>query len=290
MIKNIYIVFDKTLYRQKIEEAFNKLKMDKNIDEDKNITYTNIAEELNLPVSTVRQWFDDRKSIPNSDNLKKIIDFFHIKNLKQYGIKDEQINVFPSLIGLKALLKANNIKQVDFAKHLDIDKTEFNKMINGKKNTSIDYLEKFSDFFDVSIDYIIKGVSPDKNIVSETRLSNGFFDTCRILKNDSFPKGLFPTPNGKYINGTSPIEILNDLVTNNSNILFTFSSCFEKYFKFNNEYKNSDNLDKNFFNKRLRKINDENKETLRKSINEFYDKYISNIENNAKNQKNDDNE
>ncbi|MCM1306382.1 MAG: helix-turn-helix domain-containing protein [Bacteroides sp.] len=56
---------------------------------------------------------------------------------------------------LKELLKIYNITQYGLAKQIGISPSAICNWLNGKKEPSIESLWKLSDFFDVSIDYLV---------------------------------------------------------------------------------------------------------------------------------------
>lgn len=53
------------------------------------------------------------------------------------------------------LLKAYNLTQYSLAKHIGISPSAVCNWLNGKKEPSIESLWKLSEFFDVSIDYLV---------------------------------------------------------------------------------------------------------------------------------------
>ena len=59
--------------------------------------------------------------------------------------------------GLKAIRKANNLNQLKVAMDLNISREALSHYENGKREPSIDMLRKLSDYFNVSIDYLING-------------------------------------------------------------------------------------------------------------------------------------
>ncbi len=61
------------------------------------------------------------------------------------------------LIGLKALRKARKINQQKVAMDLNISREVISYYENGKRNPDINMLITLSEYFDVSIDFLIKG-------------------------------------------------------------------------------------------------------------------------------------
>lgn len=56
---------------------------------------------------------------------------------------------------IKYLMEAEEISQYALAKKLGISQSTICNWLNGKKEPSIESLWKLSDFFDVSIDYLV---------------------------------------------------------------------------------------------------------------------------------------
>lgn len=61
------------------------------------------------------------------------------------------------LIGLKLLRKQRNINQQKIAMDLNISREVISYYENGKRNPDIQMLKLLSDYFNVSIDFLING-------------------------------------------------------------------------------------------------------------------------------------
>lgn len=61
------------------------------------------------------------------------------------------------MIGLRAIRKAKGYSQLKVAMDLSISREALSYYENGLRSPDIAMLLKFSDYFDVSIDYLIKG-------------------------------------------------------------------------------------------------------------------------------------
>lgn len=59
------------------------------------------------------------------------------------------------LLGLKKLRKQRNLNQLKVAMDLNISRESLSYYENGKRNPDIQLLKNMSDYFNVSIDYII---------------------------------------------------------------------------------------------------------------------------------------
>ncbi|HEL9639368.1 TPA: helix-turn-helix transcriptional regulator [Streptococcus suis] len=56
---------------------------------------------------------------------------------------------------LKALRKEAGLTQKDIAQHFKFSQPAYQQWESGKKNPGKETLEKFADFFDVSVDYLL---------------------------------------------------------------------------------------------------------------------------------------
>lgn len=61
------------------------------------------------------------------------------------------------MIGLKAIRKKKGYSQLKVAMDLAISREALSYYENGKRSPDIEMLKRFSDYFDVSIDYLING-------------------------------------------------------------------------------------------------------------------------------------
>ena len=61
------------------------------------------------------------------------------------------------MIGLKNIRKKRNLNQQKVAMDLNISREALSYYENGKREPSIDMLNKLSKYFNVSIDYLING-------------------------------------------------------------------------------------------------------------------------------------
>lgn len=59
--------------------------------------------------------------------------------------------------GLKEIRKANNLNQLKVAMDLNISREALSHYENGKREPSLEMLNKMSKYFNVSIDYLING-------------------------------------------------------------------------------------------------------------------------------------
>ena len=61
------------------------------------------------------------------------------------------------MLGLKAIRKQKKLSQLKVAMDLSISREALSHYENGKRSPDVDMLVKFSDYFNVSIDYLIRG-------------------------------------------------------------------------------------------------------------------------------------
>lgn len=61
------------------------------------------------------------------------------------------------MVGLKAIRKAKRLNQQKVALDLNISREALSYYENGKREPSLELLVKMSDYFNVSIDYLITG-------------------------------------------------------------------------------------------------------------------------------------
>lgn len=66
------------------------------------------------------------------------------------------------MIGLKELRKQKKLSQLKVAMDLSISREALSYYENGKRSPDIDMLVKLSEYFNVSIDYLIFGASSKK--------------------------------------------------------------------------------------------------------------------------------
>lgn len=65
--------------------------------------------------------------------------------------------------GLRIIRKEKNLNQLKVAMDLNISREALSHYENGKREPSLDMLKKLSDYFNVSIDYLITGEEFTKN-------------------------------------------------------------------------------------------------------------------------------
>ncbi len=61
------------------------------------------------------------------------------------------------LIGLKLIRKQKNLNQLKVALDLNISREALSHYENGKRNPDVQMLRRLSEYFDVSIDFLING-------------------------------------------------------------------------------------------------------------------------------------
>ena len=66
------------------------------------------------------------------------------------------------MIGLRQIRKAKKLNQLKVAMDLNISREALSHYENGKREPSLNMLNKMSDYFNVSIDYLINGKEFEK--------------------------------------------------------------------------------------------------------------------------------
>lgn len=61
------------------------------------------------------------------------------------------------LVGLKIIRKQKNLNQLKVALDLNISREALSHYENGKRSPDIDMLRRLSEYFDVSIDFLVNG-------------------------------------------------------------------------------------------------------------------------------------
>lgn len=67
------------------------------------------------------------------------------------------------MIGLKLIRKERKLNQLKVAMDLNISREALSHYENGKREPSLEMLQKMSEYFGVSIDYLITGSEYSKN-------------------------------------------------------------------------------------------------------------------------------
>ncbi len=67
------------------------------------------------------------------------------------------------LIGLREIRRRKKLNQLKVALDLNISRESLSYYENGKRSPDVEMLVKFSQYFDVSIDYLITGKEFKKN-------------------------------------------------------------------------------------------------------------------------------
>ncbi|MBQ8146726.1 MAG: helix-turn-helix transcriptional regulator [Clostridia bacterium] len=70
------------------------------------------------------------------------------------------------LVGLREIRKKKGYSQVKVSLELNVSREAISNYENGKRSPDVDMLVKFSDYFNVSIDYLIRGVEFKKKIIT----------------------------------------------------------------------------------------------------------------------------
>ena len=85
------------------------------------------------------------------------------------------------MIGLKIVRKERNLNQLKVAMDLNISREALSHYENGKREPSLDMLNKMSKYFNVSIDYLINGKEFEKRWKSRAPKSAPLFSIPNIF-------------------------------------------------------------------------------------------------------------
>ena len=66
------------------------------------------------------------------------------------------------LVGLRLIRKQKNLNQLKVAMDLNISREALSHYENGKRSPDVDMLRTLSNYFDVSIDFLVNGKEFDK--------------------------------------------------------------------------------------------------------------------------------
>ena len=80
---------------------------------------------------------------------------------------------------LVALMDERNLKPAQITRELGISGSSFTDWKKGKGSPSLDVVVKFADYFNVSLDYIVRGVDfKDPNVDNSLEISNAREQKC----------------------------------------------------------------------------------------------------------------
>lgn len=117
-----------------------------------NLTQKDLAEKLGIAQNTVSQWENGTRSI-NTETAKVIADLFNVSidTLCNNG-SDFDGNV---MVRLKELRKEKGLSQKELADIFSVSQGTIANWENGRRIMDIETAKSISDFFGVTIDYLL---------------------------------------------------------------------------------------------------------------------------------------
>ncbi len=269
----IYKINDKDIFKSKMDELYQ-------------LYGTNIlAQKIGVVPSAINHWLNRKlesssERTPNSENIAKILKEFNLK-LEDIGAKCREVETTPFDSIIDKLLKENDLKQKDLADAIDVSNSSISRYRTGERIPRIDVLTKIADYFNVSIDYLLTGVSAETDIAINIGFNNDEYKKLEELKVLSDKQ--------KYIGSLFKIEskIPTELdifkyILLSKEFLKDFRNNISEYLNLENErnrYNNSPGSDKEKVREKF--DNDEGKIRTDLSIKflKLYDNYIKEIPN-----------
>ena len=131
----------------------------KDIREDTNTSQDSLAKLIGLNRSAISRYETEESDIPPK-YLVIICDYFKISvDYLLYFTDDKKPHSFVNNNSfnnrLKELRKSKNITQIELSKKLNIIQSGYSKYEIGKNDIPTNILKKLSDYYNVSIDYIL---------------------------------------------------------------------------------------------------------------------------------------
>lgn len=146
----IYKIKDKDIFKSKMDELYQ-------------LYGTNsVAQKIGIVPSAINHWLNGKRTA-SSENIAKILKEFNLK-LEDIGAKCIEVERTPLDYTIDKLLKENGLQQKTLADAIDVSESSISKYRTGERKPKVDVLTKIADYFDVSIDYLLTGVSAETDI------------------------------------------------------------------------------------------------------------------------------
>lgn len=261
----IYKIKDKDIFKSKMDELYQ-------------LYGTNsVAQKIGIVPSAINHWLNGKRTA-SSENIAKILKEFNLK-LEDIGAKCIEVERTPLDYTIDKLLKENGLQQKTLADAIDVSESSISKYRTGERKPKVDVLTKIADYFDVSIDYLLTGVSAETDIAINIGFNNDEYKKLEELKVLSDKQ--------KYIGSLFKVEseIPTELdifkyILLNKDFLKDFRNNVSEYLKLENERNRYNNLPGSDRKKVKGKFdNDEGKIRTDLSIEflKFYDSYLKTI-------------
>lgn len=127
----------------------------KYLREQKGVTQEDMAGLLgNIGQRAVSKW-ERGTSEPSLDTIIQLAEYFSV-TLDDLVLKEMKPPIPPYALNLKFLRKKHEIKQRDMAKFLGVSEANYCKYENGNVDIGIEKLLKLANFFDATLDELVK--------------------------------------------------------------------------------------------------------------------------------------
>lgn len=123
--------------------------------EEKGLTQRDMAQELGISASLIGMWEQERRKI-DVEMVVRLARYFSV-TLDDLILNDLKPPIPHYVSNIKFLRKKHNMTQEDMAKLLGFKgKQGYNAIENGKVKPNIENLEKVADYFNVTLDELVK--------------------------------------------------------------------------------------------------------------------------------------
>lgn len=261
----IYKISNKDIFKSKMDELYQ-------------LYGTNsLAQKIGVLPGAINHWLNGKRTA-SSENIAKILKEFNLK-LEDIGAKCIEVERTPFDYTIDKLLKENDLQQKDLADAIDVSAGSISKYRSGERIPKVDALTKIADYFDVSIDYLLTGVSAETDIAINIGFNNDEYKKLEELKVLSDKQ--------KYIGSLFKVEseIPTELdifkyILLNKDFLKDFRNNVSEYLKLENERNRYNNLPGSD-RKKVKEKFDNDEEKIRTDLSveflKFYDSYLKTI-------------
>ena len=261
----IYKISNKDIFKSKMDELYQ-------------LYGTNsLAQKIGVLPGAINHWLNGKRTA-SSENIAKILKEFNLK-LEDIGAKCIEVERTPFDYTIDKLLKENDLQQKDLADAIDVSAGSISKYRSGERIPKVDVLTKIADYFDVSIDYLLTGVSAETDIAINIGFNNDEYKKLEELKVLSDKQ--------KYIGSLFKVEseIPTELdifkyILLNKDFLKDFRNNVSEYLKLENERNRYNNLPGSD-RKKVKEKFDNDEEKIRTDLSveflKFYDSYLKTI-------------
>lgn len=236
-----------------------------------------LAQKIGVLPGAINHWLNGKRTA-SSENIAKILKEFNLK-LEDIGAKCIEVERTPFDYTIDKLLKENDLQQKDLADAIDVSAGSISKYRSGERIPKVDALTKIADYFDVSIDYLLTGVSAETDIAINIGFNNDEYKKLEELKVLSDKQ--------KYIGSLFKVEseIPTELdifkyILLNKDFLKDFRNNVSEYLKLENErnrYNNLPGSDRKKVKEKFDNDEEKNRTDLSVEFLKFYDSYLKTI-------------